>query len=309
MFDPRHVQALQAVHTEGSFLGAARVLRLTPAAITQRVKALESAVGARVLIRGKTVSLTPQGQAILSYRQRAHLLEEDLMRALNLDGQTYTGRTRWRTLRVAINADSMATWFLPGVAQTLMRQHLLLDVVIDDQDHTHEALRSGEVLGCVTTLAHPMKGCLAEPLGTMRYRCVATRALVERCTDAQGRLVVHRLLAQPAIIFDRKDAMHDRFLLQHFGLKEPLYPRHFVPALDAFESAICLGLGWGMVPDVDRSPNADGFVDVMPGATVDVSLYWQHWEQETAAAKALTLAVKAAAAQRLSERLGERPHG
>ena len=90
MFDPRQLEALQAVHAEGSFQGAARALQLTPAAITQRIKALEAAVGSRVLIRGKTLRLTPPGEAILTYQQRAHLLAEDLLRALNLDGQTYT---------------------------------------------------------------------------------------------------------------------------------------------------------------------------------------------------------------------------
>lgn len=302
MFDPRQLEALQAVHAEGSFQGAARALQLTPAAITQRIKALEAAVGSRVLIRGKTLRLTPPGEAILTYQQRAHLLAEDLLRALNLDGQTYTGRTRWRTARVAINADSMASWFLPGVATTLARHRLLLDVVIDDQDHTHEALRSGEVMGCVTTLAQPMKGCLAEPLGIMRYRCLASPDLVQRCHDGRGKLSVHRLLAQPAIIFNRKDALQDRFLLQHAGLKEPVYPRHFVPALDAFEKAIALGMGWGMVPDwpgVERPPHLS---EVLPGATVDLALYWQHWERESATAAALTRAVKRAAAERLLTR-------
>ena len=305
MFDPRHTQALLAIHSEGSFQGAARALQLTPAAITQRIKALEAAVGGRVLVRGKTLRLTPAGQAIVAYHQRTQLLEEDLLRTLNLDGQSYTGRARWRTLRVAINADSMATWFLPGVAATVSRRHLLLDVVIDDQDHTHEALQSGAVMGCVTTLAEPMKGCLSEPLGIMRYRCLAHRDLLDRCQDSQGRLSVHRLLAQAAIIFNRKDALQDRFLSQHLGLKDPAYPKHFVPALDAFEAAIALGLGWGMVPEAARFIGGPGVVEVLPGATVDVALYWQHWEREAGSAQTLTRAVKQAAAQHLQPRASD----
>ena len=51
------------------------------------------------------------------------------------------------------------------------------------------------------------------------------------------------------MIFNRKDAIHDRFLNEHFDLQSPTYPKHVVPALDAFEAAINLGLGWGLVTE------------------------------------------------------------
>ena len=306
MVDEKHIEALAAVVSEGSFQGAARRLRLTPAAVTQRIKALESEVGTLVVVRGKHLRLTPQGQALLAYQQKSELLQQELLRALNLDAQTYRGNKRWRTLRVAVNADSLATWFLPGVVTVLKEQHLLLDVVIDDQDYTHEALRAGEVMGCVTTLSEPMSGCLAEPLGVMRYRCMANAGLLEQIHTSAGKLSVHRLLTQPAVIFNRKDALQERFLELHFDLKAPSYPKHFVPALDAFEAAIRLGMGWGMVPDVPAGRLDDGsgelhgefcgeLREVWSGSYVDVALYWQHWEKEPAHAAALTQAVKAAA--------------
>ena len=166
--------------------------------------------------------------------------------------------------------------------------------MIDDQDHTHDLLRSGDVIGCVTTLAEPMRGCVAEPLGVMRYRCVAAPEVVQRCRTPRGAVSPHRLLAQPAVIFNRKDALQDAFLLQHFGLRQPSYPRHYAPAVDAFERAIELGLGWGMVPE-QNLPGRPGLQEVLPGATVDVTLYWQHWAREPLSAQRLTQAVKAAA--------------
>jgi len=312
MIDDKLTTSLVTVVNEGSFQRAARVLSLTPAAVTQRIKALEAQIGARVLVRGKHLRLTPQGQAILAFHHKHALLQDELLRALNLDARTYHGNKRWRTLRVAVNADSMASWFLPGVAQTLVQQHLLLDVMIDDQDHTHEALRTGEVMGCVTTLAQAMPGCLAEPLGVMRYRALAAPELIERVRTSSAKVSVHRLLSQPAIIFNRKDAIHDRFLMTHLNLSEPVYPKHFVPALDAFEAAISLGLGWGLVPQAlntgaqtrsathttsQRSP----LREIMPGCYVDVQLYWQHWQQEPSHAASLTRAVKAAATASLRQ--------
>ncbi|AWB34603.1 HTH-type transcriptional regulator ArgP [Orrella marina] len=304
MFDPKHIQTLLAVHREGSFQGAARVLNVTPAAVTLRVKALESDIGAMVLIRGKSLRLTPQGQAIVSYAQRAQLLEDELMRSLSLDQQTFHGAESWSSLRVAINTDSLATWFLPGVSADLQARNILLDIVVDDQDYTHEALASGEVVGCVTTLSRPMKGCVAEPLGVMTYRGLAHPAFLDRCRSTQGELSIHKLLSRPAIIFNRKDALHDQFIQTHLGLRQPSYPRYFVPALDAFERAIELGLGWGVVPQpvlrrnnepVVRPHTMDQLAEIVPGARLDVSLYWQHWERESEPAQRLTRAVKSAA--------------
>lgn len=292
MLDARQLEALAAVIEHGGFGPAALALNLTLAAVSLRIKSLEAHLGQRLLVRGKTVRPTAAGQALLAHVKQLRLMETDLLDGLQGGGASDGGR--WQSLSVAINADSVASWFLPGVAPLLQRHRLLLEIVIDDQDHTHGALKSGDVVGCVTTLAQPMRGCVAEPLGVMRYRCVASPDVVKRCRTPRGAVSPHKLLAHPAIIFNRKDALQDAFLEQHFGLKQPHYPRHYTPAVDAFERAIELGLGWGMVPAQDLS-GRPGLQDVLPGATVDVVLYWQHWERESLSAQRLTAAVKAAA--------------
>lgn len=295
MLDARQLDALAAVLEYGGFGPAAQVLNLTLAAVSLRIKGLESALGQRLLVRGKTVRATPAGQALLAHIKQLRLMESGLLGALS--GGGVSGKALWQTLSVAVNADSLASWFLPGLASALKRHHLLLDVVIDDQDHTHEALKNGDVMGCVSTLVQPMRGCLAEPLGVMRYRCVASPTVVQSCHTPSGALSVHSLLVNPAVIFNRKDALQDSFLAQHFNLSLPHYPRHFVPAVDAFESALEHGLGWGMVPDCYLK-NRTGLlplVEVLPGSAVDVALYWHHWEREPLSAQRLTLAVKQAA--------------
>ncbi len=299
MFDARQLDALAAVAEQGSFLAAAQSLNVTLAAVSLRIKSLEQALGQRLLVRGKSVRATAAGQALLTHVRQVRLMESDLLKSLNRGGGG--GEDPWQTLSVAINADSMATWFLPGVAPLLAAHRLLVDIVIDDQDHTHDALKSGDVLGCVTTLAQPMRGCVAEPLGVMRYRCVGSAGLVASVQGEGGGLSVHRLLAQPAVIFNRKDGLQDAFLLQHFGLRQPAYPRHFAPAVDGFEKAIELGLGWGMVPDQQLAlrQGMPELKELLPGAAVDVTLYWQHWEREAPSARRLTEAVKAAAVQNL----------
>jgi len=296
MLDARQLEALAAVVEHRGFGPAAQALSLTLAAVSLRIKALEDGLGQRLLVRGKQVRATPAGQALLAHVKQVRMMEADLLGGLQ--GAEARGGVRWQSLSVAINADSVASWFLPGVAPVLQRHRLLLEILIDDQDHTHDALKSGDVIGCVTTLAEPMRGCVAEPLGVMRYRCVAAPAVAQRCRTPGGAVSVHKLLAQPAIIFNRKDALQDAFLAQHFDLRQPNYPRHFAPAVEAFETAIELGLGWGMVPE-QHLVNRPGLQEVLPGATVDVALYWQHWAREAPSAQRLTQAVKAAAAQHL----------
>jgi LysR family transcriptional regulator (chromosome initiation inhibitor) len=295
MLDARQLEALAAVVEQGSFGAAAQALNLTLAAVSLRIKALEAALGQRLLVRGKTVRPTVAGQALLAHVKQVRLMEADLLGGLG--GRASGVNAPWQSLGVAVNADSMASWFLPGVAGQMKRHRLLLDVLIDDQDHTHEALKTGEVVGCVSTQSDPMRGCVAEPLGVMRYRCVAAPELVEKCHTPGGALSAHRLLATPAIIFNRKDALQDVFLAQHFNLTAPQYPRHFMPAVDAFESALTHGLGWGMVPSLfleGRSAQLN-LVEMLPGSSVDVTLYWHHWEREPVSAQRLTSAVKDAA--------------
>ena len=300
MLDARQLEALAAVMEHGSFGAAAKALSLTLAAVSLRIKSLEGAMGQRLLVRGKQVRATPAGQALLGHVRQVRLMEADLVAGLRGPGPGQP----LQTLSVAVNADSLTSWFLPGVADLLARHQLLLDVVIDDQDHTHDALKNGDVTGCVTTLASAMRGCVAEPLGLMRYRCMAAPALIAQWTTPAGLVQPHRLLASPAVIFNRKDALQDAFLAQHLNLKNALYPRHFVPAVDAFELALALGMGWGMVHDLLLQSNAahqarKTLAEVLPGRTVDVALYWQHWAQEPLLAQRLTQAVKASAKARL----------
>ena len=295
MLDAKQLDALAAVIETGSFGAAAKALSLTLAAVSLRIKSLEEAMGQRLLVRGKKVAATPAGQSLLGHVRQVRLMEADLLGGVQGSGPAHLARLQ--TLSVAVNADSLSSWFLPGVAPALQQYQLLLDIVVDDQDHTHDALKSGDVTGCVTTLSQAMRGCVAEPLGTMRYRCMAAPALIAQWHAA----LPHGMLDSPAVIFNRKDALQDAFLAQHFDLRNPLYPRHFVPSVDAFEMALELGMGWGMVPDLllARRGNRPPLQEVLPGRTVDVMLYWQRWTRESVAAQRLTRAVKDAAHEQL----------
>ena len=76
--DPRQCEAVLAVVDSGSFEQAAAALHLTPSAVSQRVRALEVALGSPLVVRSRPCRATPAGQRLLQYLRRVHALEEDL---------------------------------------------------------------------------------------------------------------------------------------------------------------------------------------------------------------------------------------
>jgi LysR family transcriptional regulator, chromosome initiation inhibitor len=285
-FDPRQLEAFEATVQAGTLSGAAGDLNLTLAAVSLRLKALEESCAQRLLVRGKTARPTAAGQALLAHIKQVRLLEADLNDTLRPDPLARV------VLNVAVNADSLTSWFIPGVQAILTQHNMLLQTIVDDQDHTHQWLANGDVIGCVTTVSKPFRACVAEPLGAMRYRCVAAPRLVEQLGKDRS---IHALLKTPAVCFNRKDGLQDLFLAQHFGLKQINYPRHYFPAVDAFHYALVNGLGWGMEADIQDSSDfkAKRLIDLFPGKTVSVPLYWLHWAHEAPAAARLSLAIKA----------------
>jgi LysR family transcriptional regulator, chromosome initiation inhibitor len=294
--DPRQLNAFATTVAEGSLSRAAAVLGLTLAATSLRVKALEEHLGQRLLVRGKVARATPAGQKLLAHIQQLRLMESDLLQSLK------PARSQWPQLAVAVNADSLVSWFLPGVQQSLQRHQITLDLLVDDQEHTLQWLQNGDVIGCVTTAPTELRGCVAEPLGRMRYHAVAAPALAaklraHKASEPAGAA----LLKNPAIGFNRKDSLQDQFVAKLLGVQNAQYPRHHLPATDAYHLALLAGLGWGMEASI-QSPQAlaSGALELLfPEVFVDVPLYWQHWQREAPQAARLTAAVKAAARQAL----------
>jgi len=273
--DSKQCEAVLAVLDGGSFELAAARLHLTSSAVSQRVRALEQVLGSVLIVRGRPCRATHAGQRLLQYLRRAQLLEQDLQ-------AEFAGEhAQPLSIALAVNADSLASWFLPALAQFLLREQVLLDLTVDDQDHTYTLLEAGLALGCISTEAHPMRGCVAESLGVMRYRCMASPEFRKRWfARGMTRAAARRA---PVVVFNRKDKLQADFLLQHLGLPADAYPCHYIPASEPYMQAICLGLGWGMLPEVQmRELQSSGaLVDLMPDRPTDVGLYWHRWQVQS----------------------------
>ncbi|WP_326535003.1 LysR family transcriptional regulator ArgP [Pseudorhodoferax sp.] len=296
MLDYAALSALAAVVREGSFERAAQALHVTPSAISQRVRLLEERVGCALVVRGQPCTATAVGQHLCRHVAQVRLLEHDLHAVLPVAAGPAAERAR---LSVAVNADSLASWFAPAVAQYAATAPVLLDLTVDDQDHTAERLRSGAVLAAVTALAKPAAGCNSQALGTLRYVAAASPAFMAR-HFADG--VQARTLAQaPSLLYDRKDQLQARWVRRLCRRAVPL-PCHLLPSPLAFVEAALAGMGWGMqpLPLVQPLLAAGRLVELVPGMPLDVPLYWQHARAASSLLDGLGRAVLAAARSALA---------
>lgn len=285
-FELAQLRALAAAAGHGTFDAAARELHITPSALSQRIKALETAAGRVLLVRSKPVAVTDAGATILRLARQVDMLTDDVARDLGDDTSS--------VIPLAVNADSLATWVLPALAElTSRRPELTVEIHRDDQAHTTDLLRAGAVVAAVTSQSTAVQGCTVVPLGITRYRACATAGFVDRWFS--DGVTSSTLTRAPHVDFDRKDHLQAQFL-QHRGVVgRP--PRHVVPGSSEFIDAVRLGMGWGMVPTGWRERLGSQLVDLDPGDPgIEVPLYWQRWSLRTVALDAVGEAIAAAAA-------------
>ncbi|MBB2202954.1 LysR family transcriptional regulator ArgP [Gluconacetobacter tumulisoli] len=274
MLDYTSLAAVASVVREGSFERAAIMLGVTPSAISQRVRTFEERLGAILIVRGQPCTATPVGARLCAHFARVHLLEGEMVAALPALAGQATGKGA-PTVRVAVNADSLGAWFLPAIAAFAQAGDVLLDLVIDDEGHTAERLRSGEVLAAVTTDAASVQGCRTIALGALRYVAAVSPAFMRRWfasgVDAQT------LAKAPMLRFDRRDTLQARWARAVVGI-ELAAPTHWLPSTHGFLDASLAGLGWSVhpLPMVTEHLAAGRLMDLAPGHALDVPLYWQH---------------------------------
>ena len=298
-YDPAALECLAAIVEEGGFERAAQRLNVTQSAVSQRLRALEAQVGSVLIVRSRPLRPTSAGQLLLKHTKQLRLLRADLERDLQELAPSAPGGGREdERISIAINADSIATWAL-GALHDLVHQRLPLEIIVDDQDFTQEWLRSGQVLGCVTTLKQALRGCRMVPLGSMRYVAVAEAEFATRCLP-RG-LTQHSFREVSFVSFNRKDDMAVEFVARAFGLKRVALNHLFVPSSEGQMRAVAAGWAVGVLPELlVRDKLADGsLVDMVPGQVLPIQLYWHCWNLESEVLDALTLALTDTAAQSL----------
>lgn len=287
MLDPAQLAALAAVHRRGSFDLAAAELHVTPSAISQRIKALEEVAGTLLIARGHPCRATEAGLRIIRHHDELALMERQLSEDLP---RLSAGPTR---LRVAVNADSLATWVIPALAAC---PGFLFDLVIDDQEVSQDWLKRGEVAAAITAHPGPLQGCDTIPLGSLRYRATASPAFLAKWMPDGPTAAT--LAAAPSLTFSEQDRLQEHWATRLPGMpRRLLLPAHRMASTHAFVDACLAGLGWGMNPEplVAGHLAAGRLVEIAPDSPLDVALHWQFARLTAAAIAPVTEAIRGAA--------------
>jgi LysR family transcriptional regulator (chromosome initiation inhibitor) len=275
LLDPAGLDCLAALAEGGSFERAAVLLSITQSAVSQRLRALESHVGRLLVVRARPLRLTEAGKVLLRYARQIQALRADAARELG------AGRESDERIPIAVNADSLATWVLPALdplVQAGRKAGYSIELIVDDQDFTHDWLGQGEVLGCVSTVAKPLRGCVCQPLGCMRYQAVASPAFLDSALpEGLHRGNFHEV---PFIVFNRKDDMQAQWVARAFEVREPRLKERFVPSSEAGCRAAAMGWGIAVLPDILAKSwiEAGALRPVRPDVALDVALHWHRWK-------------------------------
>lgn len=284
MVDAAQLAAFAAVIEHGSFDAAAARLHVTPSAVSQRIKGLERRIGQVLVVREKPCTATAAGIPLIRLAAQTALLEAEALAEMT------GGHGAAPRIAIAVNADSMATWFTEVFVAL---EDVLFDIRIEDQDHSARLLREGVVMGAVTTERAPVSGCRVQHLGVMRYVPVASPEYRARyLSDSFTAAVAGRA---PSLAWNRDDALQDMLVRKVFR-RDISRPQHFVPTAEGFGAAVEAGLGWGMFPEALARPRLDdgSFVRIAR-AHLDVPMFWQCWKLDSPVVGRVTRAVTAAA--------------
>ncbi|PWJ27414.1 LysR family transcriptional regulator [Branchiibius hedensis] len=289
--DAVQVQTFVAVVDHGSFDAAARVLNVTPSAVSQRIRGLENALGQTLVERALPARATAAGERLLRYARQVQVLHDDL------EGDLDAASVGIRVVSISVNADSLATWFLPAFDRVTREHAITLELHREDEQSKAAMLRAGRVMAAVTADRRPVVGCRSTRLGVMRYRAVASPAYVDDWLSGRP----HLAQGAPIVTFDRSDDLQHNYFRTSTGNALGA-PRHYIPSTTEHRTAVLLGLGWGMIPEIFCSSLlAEGaLVDLTPGRTLDVPLHWQRWKVASTLLDTVTELVAGAARSALA---------
>ena len=287
-----------AVIEAGSFQKAATQLHITQSAISQRIAAFEEEIGAPLVARTNPVVATPTGRRLVEHGRTLLSLEREVLSELHEDVEQRGSR-----VAIAVNADSVATWFMSAMHRFIVRQNatqqqVFIDLRIDNEERTYEMVRRGEAFACVSAADVRLAGCDRVALRDIRYIGVATRGFIRK--HFPRGLTYEAVSRAPTVLFEPSDQIHGRFLKLALGRDPPDYPRHYVPTSQGFVEMIVRGLVYGVVDQIQvpKHLGSRRLTRICPSVEISVPLYWYYPRRESPTQRRLREALIAATHKR-----------
>jgi len=270
--DYKLLEALNAVIEEQGFDNAAKKLFITQSAVSQRIKTLEENIGQPVIIRGQPIIKTAAGEKLLSHYKIVEQLENELIPELLPDTPKKPVK-----ITLAINADSIATWFFDAMAPLLKNYLIELNILIENEQDTINKLRSGEAIGAVSRHSTPLPSYQSFELGQLRYMLVASPEFFSRYFS--NGVTRDSLKMAPGISYDSKDDMHQHFIAKHFNLAASEYYCHHVRSSEGFVNLTKRGLAYSLISElqIKNELQSGELINLCPDKVLIETLYWHSW--------------------------------
>lgn len=146
---------------------------------------------------------------------------------------------------MAVNSDSIATWFPEAAARFAKSTGVLLDFIIEDEGLTADRLRSGEVLAAVSADPGAVQVCKTIELGSLEYLACCSPDFATR--HFAGGVTEQALNRAPSLRFERRDGLQARWAREAHGI-ELNAPMHWVPSSFGFLNFTLAAMAWACSP-------------------------------------------------------------
>ncbi len=241
---------------EKNFTRAATRLFITQSALSQRIKNLESEVGATLFIRERIgVRLTEQGDSLLRYCYTREQMEQELVQAMS------GSRELAGTLKIGAYSTVMRSLVLP-VLKEISKKHsqVQISIVSKELQELPELLRNSSVQFILLDQKIEKEGIQSLKLGmehNVRIR--------KKGTEFTGYFLDN----------DHEDETSLRFLKLKSGAK---IKRHFLDEVYGIIDGVLLGLGDAVIP-CHLIQDLKGIEVIEGGATLSNPVYLHYYEQ------------------------------
>jgi len=271
-FDYKLLEALTAVIDLQSFEKAASKLFITQSAVSQRIKLLEENIGQPVIVRSQPIVATSAGERLVVHFKMVRELENELVPELMPDAPKKPIK-----VSLAVNADSIATWFLGAITPVLKNHLVELDLIIKSEYRSIDALRSGQATGAVSCIEKALPGYQSFKLGDVTFILVCSPEFAKRYFP--NGLTKDSLRHAPGISYDPNDDMHVKFIEQHFNIQSRDYYCHRVRSSQAFVELAKQGAAYCLVPSLQIEKEiANGeLINLCSEKSITLTLYWHSW--------------------------------
>ncbi len=270
MIDYKGVEALLFVLELQNFESAAKKLFISQSAVSQRIKGLEDFYGEPVLIRMAPYQATRLGLQLVAHFKKVCLLKEEFEQELGANKSCYP-------ISIALNRDCLETWFFDLTEdERKVFENIALEVIADDEEHTLQYFKNGSVSACLSVSEKEVIGGRVCYLGSMDYVLVASPSFVEKYFHGDPIL---SLKNAPAIRFDKKDYLLDRYLQKYWGFNGDDLVYHYIPSIRGFKKFALLGYGYGVLAKKDVCEELENrqLVQIFPDRPWTINLYWHYW--------------------------------